>query len=116
MSKENNLNDVVKKLKILNKILIFANGDKLEFELTKYANTNERKIIWTLIDGKNKSKDIAKQTNQTQRNVDRFLTLLETVELIEERTYGDAPVKLIDYTPPDWLLLHDTKSKRIKNE
>ena len=68
MSEENNLNDVVKELKVLNKISILVNGGKLESKLAKYANTNERKIIWAPIGGKNKSRDIVKQTSQTQRS------------------------------------------------
>ena len=67
MSEENNLNDIVKELKNLSKISILVNDDR-EFKLTKYANTNERKIIWAPIDQKNKSRNIVKQIIQTQRS------------------------------------------------
>ena len=95
----------LKELKKISKLLTISNGDKIEKELEKYATTDERKIIWTMIDGKNQTEDIAKLIKKTKRALDTFLNILEKAELIEERQYGVPPVKILDYVPADWITL-----------
>ena len=113
MNEEINLRNVVEELKAVKKILIFSNSHQLELALTKYAKTNEQKMIWILIDGKHKADDIARQIGKAIRTVEQFLKLLEQADLIE-RGYGMAPVKLLDYVPPDWLSIQNKKSKAVK--
>lgn len=113
MSKETNLEDVVKELKAVQTLLIFVNSDKLRSELLRYASTADRRIIWTLIDGKRKTEDIIKQTGIAKRTVYEFLEFLDEADLIE-RKHGAAPVRLIGYVPPDWLSEQDKKSKKVK--
>lgn len=116
--------DALKELRKISKIITISNGSALETELAKYATTNERKIIWVLIDGKNPAENIAKTINKTKRTVDLFLGILENAELIEERKYGVSPVRLLDYVPPEWIQLipktgepqTDSTAKQIEDE
>jgi len=97
--------DLLNELKKISKILTLSSGSVLEKELSKYATTDERKIIWVLIDGKNNAEDIAKMINKTKRAVDAFLSTLEKAELIDERKYGVPPIRRLDYIPSEWVPL-----------
>lgn len=103
--------DMLKELRKISRVITISNGPTLETELAKYANTNERKIIWTLVDGRQKAEDIAKQIGKTKRAVDLFLELLEKAELIEERKYGVPPVRILDYVPSEWIQLIPKKTE-----
>lgn len=104
------MNEILLELKILNKIMVMSNGDKLEFELAKHATTDERKMMWALIDGSQTAEEIAKIINKTKRAVDIFLDVLENAELIAKRRYGVPPKRMIDYAPPSWRELLRSKS------
>ena len=107
--------ELFKELKKISKILTISNGSVLETELSKYATTDERKIIWTLIDGKNNTEDIIKIINKTKRTVDTFLSILEKAELIEERKYGVPPVRRLDYIPSEWIQLMPKQSEESQS-
>lgn len=108
--------DILKELRKISRVITISNGPALETELAKYANTNERKIILALIDGKQKAEDIAKQIGKTKRAVDQFLELLEKAELIEERKYGVPPVRILDYVPSEWIQLIPKKTEKSQLE
>lgn len=108
--------DILKELKKISKIITLSSGPALEKELTKYATTNERKIIWILIDGKNSVEDIAKIICKTKSAVDIFLKILERVELIEGRKYGVPPTRNLDYVPSDWIQLIPKQSEEPQSE
>lgn len=103
----NNMTDqdaTLKELKSILKVLILANADAIEKELSKIATTNERKKIWVLIDGKRMPKDIAKEVGVTQMAVSHFLSAGVAVELIEY-IKGEPPRRILDYVPPAWINL-----------
>lgn len=109
------MNDELVELKKISKILILANAKAIESELSKYATTDERKIVWVLMDGKRKSKDIAKSIEISTRAVDRFLKILESAELIEN-PWGKAPKRLLDYVPPSWVELVKVEAPKEEEE
>ena len=106
--------DLLNELKKISKILTISNGSSLEIELTKYATTRERKIIWVLIDGENHADDIAKIINKTKSGVDIFLKSLERAELVEKRKYGSPPVRMLDYVPSEWIQLIPKKIDELQ--
>jgi len=107
--------DLLNELKKISKILTISNGSAVETELSKYATTDERKIIWALIDRKNTTEDIAKIINKTKRTVDTFLSILEKAELIEERKYGIPPTRRLDYIPSEWIQLMPKQSEESQS-
>lgn len=107
--------DILNELKKISKILTISNGSAVETELSKYATTDERKIMWALIDGKNTTEDITKIINKTKRTVDTFLSILEKAELIEERKYGVPPIRRLDYIPSEWIQLIPKQSEESQS-
>jgi hypothetical protein len=93
---------ILRELKIMNKILALTNAPKIEVELGKYANTDGRKKMWTMFDGNTLPEDIAKTLGITKRGVDKFLKALEDAGLVE-RIVSKPPKRLIDYVPASWL-------------
>lgn len=116
--------ELLKELKKISKLLTLSNGASIEKELEKYATTDERKIIWAMIDGKTQVETIAKSIKKTKAAVDIFLKILERADLIEERQYGVPPTRSLDYVPADWITLlpkasnssNDTSEKQSDEE
>lgn len=106
--------EILKELKKISRIVTLANGSIIEKELSKYATTDERKAIWSLMDGKT-TEDIAKIIHKTKAAVDIFLKILERVELIDERKYGIPPVRKLDYIPSGWITLIPNQSDEAKS-
>ena len=106
MSKE----ELLQELQKISKLLTFAYSEKIESELEKVANTNNRKMMWVLIDGIRGAPDIAKELDVSGRAVRDFLNQAKPAGLIDY-IRNKPPVKLIDYVPPSWieLLLKETE-------
>lgn len=101
----------LKELRKISKILTVANATSLEKEISKFATTNRRKMIWVLIDGANMPQDIMDKIHTTKvrrRTVYDFLEVLEQAKLIEN-TKGKPPSKLIDFNPVSWIELFKGK-------
>jgi len=94
----------LKELKAILKVLILANADFIEKELSKIATTNDRKKLWVLIDGKRMPRDIAKEAGVTPMAVSNFLNAGVVAELIEY-VKGEPPRRILDYIPPAWINL-----------
>ena len=94
--------EILNELKKLTKIMTISNGEKIESELAQYATSEERKMIWVLLDGKNQSDDIARTIGKVRRTVDIFLQILEDANLIE-RKYNQPPMRILDYVPASWI-------------
>lgn len=109
-------NATLRELRKISKILTLSNATILERELSKIANTNDRKKIWILIDGNRMAKDIAEKIGITARAVRYFLTAAVTAELIEY-TEREPPRRILDYIPPSWIeLIELPASEEKKNE
>jgi hypothetical protein len=102
-------------LKKISKLLILANGEAIEKELSKYATTDERKKVWVLINGERLPDDLAKSSGMKILTVYGFLKLLTNAELIQN-PYGKAPTKIIEYVPASWLDLIKTESEDKKQK
>jgi len=96
--------DTLKELQKITKLLTFAYSEKIEAELSKVANTDNRKMMWVLIDGMRGAPDIAKIVNVSGRAVRDFLNAAKSAGFIEYQR-NNPPVKLIDYIPPAWIEL-----------
>ena len=96
--------DVLRELRIISKILLFANSAAVEKELEKVAPTEERKKVWVLIDGKRMPKDIATDGKVGERTVNYFLIAASAVDIVEY-TKGKPPRRSLDYVPPAWVEL-----------
>lgn len=100
LSKEDTL--TLRELRKISKILILANASIIEKELSKNANSDARKKMWVLIDGKRMPKDIAKEAGVTQMAVSYFLNAASAAEFIEY-TQREPPRRIMDYVPPSWI-------------
>ena len=98
------MSDELAELRKISRILTLVNAKVVEDKLSEYATTDNRKKIWTLIDGKRMPNNIAQSIRISTRSVERFLKILETAELIENLR-GKPPKRLLDYVPPSWLEL-----------
>lgn len=94
----------LKELKVISKVLILANADAIEKELSKIATTDERKKMWVLIDGKTMPKDIADHAGVTAMSVSYFISAGVAAELIKY-IKGKPPRRVLDYVPPGWISL-----------
>jgi DNA-binding HxlR family transcriptional regulator len=94
---------ILGELKKMNKLITIANGQKIEETLGRYTTSDERKMIWVLMDGKRQAPDIAQIIKKTKRTVDTFLQSLENAGLVEQRAYGRPPVRSIEYVPASWV-------------
>lgn len=103
--------EILKELKKISKIITISNGSVIEKELSKFATTDKRKQIWTLIDGKRNSDQIAKEIGITNQAVVITLQHFESAELVEERKYGIPPKRVLDYVPAEWIELLPKNSK-----
>jgi hypothetical protein len=104
MSGEKEKDPTLRELKKISKILTLANAPVIEKELSKIANSDARKIMWVLIDGKRMPKDIAQEVGVTQMAVSYFLNAACTAEAIEY-TQREPPRRMLDYVPPSWIEL-----------
>lgn len=104
MSNMKEQDPTLKELKAILKVLILANADFIEKELSKIATTNDRKKLWVLIDGKRMPRDIAKEAGVTPMAVSNFLNAGVVAELIEY-VKGEPPRRILDYIPPAWINL-----------
>lgn len=93
---------VLRELKKMSKILSLANAPVLEKEISKIANSDARKKMWVLIDGKRRPKDIAKDVGVTPMAVSKFLDVASAAEFVEY-TQREPPCRIIDYVPPAWI-------------
>lgn len=105
---------ILKELKKMNRILTLSNGPLIEQELAKYATSDERKVIWVLIDGAKQAPEIAQIIKKTKRAVDMFLQTLEDAELVE-RPYNKPPLRTIDYVPASWVELTSKITSRAES-
>lgn len=94
----------LRELKKISKILILANASMIENELAKIANSDTRKKIWVLIDGKRLANEIANDVGVNPSTVSRFLDSASAADLVEY-TKGEPPRKILDYVPPSWIEL-----------
>jgi hypothetical protein len=94
----------LRELKKISKVLLLANSVAVEKEIAKIANSETRKKMWVLLDGKRLQKDIANQVGVTNAAVSYFVSAGVAANLIE-RTDGETPSRLIDYVPPAWIEL-----------
>jgi|Deesub1362A_J573_1020465.scaffolds.fasta_scaffold00078_12 predicted transcriptional regulator len=112
MSKNELILDEIRKI---SKMLSLVFGETLEKELSKFCNTDNRKKIWVLIDGKRMTKDIANELGVTARAVDKFLKQMANAGLVEN-PWGKPPRKIIEYVPPSWLELFERPEEEGKND
>jgi len=94
----------LRELRKISRILILANSVAVERELSKIANTNERKKMWVLMDGTRMPKDLAKEAGLTPMAVSNFLAAGVAAEMIEYER-GKPPRRILDYIPPSWIEL-----------
>lgn len=92
----------LRELKKISKILILANASVIEDELEKIANSDVRKKIWVLIDGKRLANEIASNLGVNPSTLSRFLDAASAADLVEY-TKGEPPCRLLDYVPPSWI-------------
>jgi hypothetical protein len=104
MNEEEKRDKTLRELKKISKILILANANIIEKELSKLANSDTRKKMWVLIDGKRMPADIAKEAGVTAMAVSYFLNAGVATELVEYRR-GEPPWRALDYVPPEWIEL-----------
>jgi len=111
------MSDELIELKKISKILILANAEAIERELSSYATTDERKMVWVLMDGQRKSKELAQSVGISERAVNLFLMALEASELIEN-PWGKGPRRLLNYVPPSWveLVIREPKEEEEQKE
>lgn len=107
------MNEQLKELQKITKILTLAHAETLEKELSKYATTDERKKIWVLIDGVKMPKSMVSLIKGIKvRAIEIFLKEIERAGWIENPR-KKPPRKLIDYVPPAWIdLLEEGKGEK----
>ena len=106
----------LEELQKITKILTLAYSESLEVEISKYASTDRRKMIWVLIDGINMPNDITNKIRIAKvglRTVYDFLEVLEKAKLIENPE-GKPPRRLIDLVPASWIDLLERKTEEKK--
>lgn len=113
MNELNSDNITLWELKKISKVLILSNASIIEKEIAKIANTDERKKVWVLLNGKRMAKEIADEVGITVRAVRYFLVAAATAELIEY-TEREPPRRILDYVPPSWIEL--VKPPEIEEE
>lgn len=101
---ENDKGGILRELRKISKILTLANATIIEEELAKIANSDARKKMWVLIDGKRMPKDLAEETGVTNMAVSKFLKAATKAECIEY-IQREPPRRIWDYVPPSWIEL-----------
>lgn len=105
------MSDELAELRKISKILVLANAQALETELSKYATTDERKKAWALIDGSRLPEGIGENAGMKLRTVQEYLKILVDAALIENFR-GKPPKRLLDYVPASWLDLIKPEEKK----
>ena len=109
----------LKELQKITRILTLAHADSLKKALEKYASTDERKMMWVLIDGTNMQKDMVNRigTERIKKSaIYNFLEILEKAKLIEN-PWGKPPKRLVDVVPASWIeLLEEKQREQEENE
>lgn len=87
----------------IRQIVLLNARENIKKELDELATTDERKLIWGLLDGLTLTTDIAKQVGVSVRAVQIFVSQLEEKDFVitEKRGY---PKRRLDYIPSDWQL------------
>lgn len=93
---------VMQELKKITKILTLTNAGVLETEIAKVANSDARKKIWVLMDGKRATSDLVRETRLTLKAVLNFINVAQTAELVEY-IQRQPPRRKLDYVPPAWI-------------
>lgn len=93
---------ILSELRKISRVTTLVNSRTLETELSKYANTPERRKIWVLIDGKRMPKQIAEDGKVSERAVNYFVAALRAADLIKYER-GSPPRRLLDYVPASWM-------------
>ena len=106
---------ILKELRKISKMFILVHAESIEKELEKIANTDKRKIMWLLIDGKRMSKDIAEVLKVSEEAVNKFLRKL-SVAGFATNPKGKPPKRIIDYVPPAWIELLNKLEGGEENE
>ncbi len=108
--------ELLQELQKISKLLTFAYSEKIESELEKVANTNNRKMMWILIDGIRGATDIAKEIRVSGQAVRDFLNQAKPAGLIDYKR-NKPPVKLFDYVPPSWIeLVHKETEEEERDD
>lgn len=94
--------DLVLEMRRMNAILQAAFRTQLEREIASVASTSDRQKIWSLIDGKRMTKDIAQLSGIPRRTIDDFLSAAENAGLLLNPR-GRPPSRLVDLVPSLWL-------------
>jgi len=93
---------LLRELQKISKLLILANASVIEKELSSLASTDERKKMWTLMDGKKMPKEIAEQAGVTPMAVSYFISSAAAAGLVEY-SQGAPPRRVMDYVPSAWI-------------
>lgn len=112
---ENDKSAILRELKKISKILILANVAIIEKELSEIANTDARKKMWVLMDGKRMPKDLAEDTGVTNMAVSKFLRAATRAGFIEY-VQREAPSRIWDYVPPSWIELLENGESALREE
>jgi hypothetical protein len=91
----------LKQLRVISRVLILANADAIQKELTKYASTAPRQHAWALMDGTRTVPEIAALVKQTPRAINLFVAAAAEAGMVEAAP-GKPPVRLLDYVPVAW--------------
>jgi len=100
----------LEELKKITRILTLAHSQILEREISKYASTDKRKMIWVLIDGTNMPQDMIDKIQIKRRTVYDFLEVLDQADLIENPK-RKPPRRLVDFVPSSWIELLEREAE-----
>jgi hypothetical protein len=109
------MSEELNELKKISRLLILANGEAIEKELSNYATTDERKKLWIFIDGEKQPNELSDCSGVKIAAVYNFLKALTSASLIEN-LHGKPPKKVIEYVPASWLELIKPAEKKQKEE
>jgi hypothetical protein len=95
---------ILSELRKISKVLMLAHSEAIEAEIEKIAQSDGRKKMWVLVDGKRMPKDLAKDANVTTMAVSYFLESASAAGFVQY-TQREPPKKILDYVPPSWIAL-----------
>ena len=103
LSELTEIKQIISEFREIKHIVLLNSRENLKKEIEDIASTDERKVIWGLLDGMTLTTDIAAKVGVSARTVQIFVLQLEEKELVvtEKRGY---PKRRIDYIPSDWRL------------
>jgi len=97
-------NELLEEIKNISKLLLLINSEKITSQLEKYVSTDERKMIWILLDGNKTNEDISKITGSKIRTIQNYKKILEGADLIFS-PHGKPGIRKINFVPSEWLKL-----------